>query len=1524
MKNTMHRGAMGSGIRLLVGVAATLALSLAFVAASASAKTVYEYVYSGTYFDGTGSTNGTFPQEAAGLAYDAHQERFLVGVGANPSYISKFTKAGAPSPFSGTGLSSATSTENGEHGFSPQVAVDQSGGATEGNIYIAGNVYANGFTPDGNPFPPGFSQYFESVCGVAVDPEGHAVVSARFGFTRFNPDGSAVPVPPTQGEGNSFGIHRPFLQADAISYEGSRGCFPAIDSNGDIYSNLSFEGFIPDRIVKTDPYGKTLFELTKDTPRGIAIDPSNDEVFVLEGNQSFSQYNSAGSKLGGEWGKAEGSYLGLQFASGIAVDPETHSVWILNRREYAGGVRRVERFDRANPINVPDTRVIQPALDNPLGTTAVLKGIVNPGGTLPADKTSECRFEYGTAVEFNIGESFSSTINCSEGTEFTGTGDVSVSAEIPVVPTTRYYYRLSSKNGNGKVSVSGPRNFIAQGKPKLSSTYVDEINTDAARFNARIDPNSGNTTFHFEWGPPGEFTNSTPESAPFGYLENESKPGIHSVSRTILGLSPGQQYQYRVVTTNEAGAVTGPTQQFSTYLPDPGSDPCVNAEQRQQTEASLLPDCRAYELVSAANSGGNDVVTDLVPGKSPLAAYPRAKDRLLYSVDFGLLPDIEGSPTNFGLDPYVASRGEDAWTTKYLGLPADGMADDGAFGSPLLGADTSLQTFAFGGAGICDPCYEDNSINVPLRTPAGNLEKGMAGTSNPAADPAGEVRKSLSADGSHFVFGADKKFESSGKEGSVSIYDRNLQADTTQVVSTLENAATMGGEVGELDVSDNGSRILVGQRISADVKGNEYWHLYMHIGSSANSVDLTPGATLGALYDGMSGDGSRVFFTTKDKLLGTDTDVSSDIYEAAVDGGGTRTLRLITTKGGAASNDDSCLPAGIPDSWNTVSGEGGKCNAVAFAGGASVASGNGTFYFASPELLDGANGKQDQANLYLVKPGGDPEFVATIDTSEGTTPKPPAHPVVTTEFGGVLSTPAGPTVDQSNGDLYLAQFGSGKVTRFKPDGTPDNFTEGPGSGTNSIPGFTFGPFGAGMAQVAVDNSPGPANGRIYVVNGGFGSTKISVYSPGGALLTTLNGSGNANGGFGFACGVAVDQSDGSIYIGDYFARVWRYTPTGSTVTEADYSGGIQTGAFSSCGVAAAAGKVYVNQLGEEEVFKFQTTDFALGPPPSPAAIHLATGTTAVSTDPVSGDVYVDQGNHLSAFDSTGAPTLTLGTGQLSGSVGVAVNGSNHHVFATRSNTFVTEFGFELIPYAPIDNPAIVHGVQQSATHSYGDFQITPDGRFAVFNSDQPLTGFTTFGFGEVYRYDSVAPKLDCASCPKTGAVPTSSTSLSKFGAGVSDDGRVFFSTRESFTLRDTNDKLDVYEWSNGDLGLISTGIGQEDSGLTTVSANGVNAFFYTRETLSSQDENGSVYKIYVAREKGGFLFDPKSPSCAASDECHGAGSEIPPPPNINTQTGSPHRTVTQSSKCPKRKVRRHGRCVKKPHRHGRKKATRHG
>ena len=319
--------------------------------------------------------------------------------------------------------------------------------------------------------------------------------------------------------------------------------------------------------------------------------------------------------------------------------------------------------------------------------------------------------------------------------------------------------------------------------------------------------------------------------------------------------------------------------------------------------------------------------------------------------------------------------------TRYVGIPAEGLADDEAYGSPLLGADEQLNSFAFGGKGICDPCFPGLGPNLPVRLDGGAAEPGMMGSESPGeSEPEGYVAKYLSDDGSHLVFGSSKEFEGDGQGETLRIYERALNGGVTEIVSTDENGATLAGDVAELDLSSDASSVLVGKGVSKE-GNNVYYQLYMHLAGKSNSLKLTAGVPDGALFDGMTADGSRVFFTTKDNLAG-DTDESADIFEVDIAPSGTASSpRLISTESdGSPSNSDTCNPPGSPDQWNAVSGE-GKCNAVALAGGAGVAAGTGTFYFFSPEQLDGGEGLADQPNLYVVTPGGNPHFVATVDSS---------------------------------------------------------------------------------------------------------------------------------------------------------------------------------------------------------------------------------------------------------------------------------------------------------------------------------------------------------------------------------------------------------------------------------------------------------------------------------------------------------------------------------------------------------------
>jgi hypothetical protein len=235
--------------------------------------------------------------------------------------------------------------------------------------------------------------------------------------------------------------------------------------------------------------------------------------------------------------------------------------------------------------------------------------------------------------------------------------------------------------------------------------------------------------------------------------------------------------------------------------------------------------------------------------------------------------------------------------------------------------------------------------------------------------------------------------------------------------------------------------------------------------------------------------------------------------------------------------------------------------------------------------------------------------------------------------------------------------------------------------------------------------------------------------------------------------------------------------------------------------------------------------------------------------------------------------------------------------------------------------------------------VTPSGQFAAFATDTPLGEYENQGHTEIYRYDRVGEQLQCASCNPTNAAAEGDASLASDGLSLTEDGRVFFNSTDALAPRDLDETLDAFEWETpgagncgaenpnlnpgtGDcLSLISTGSSPFASSLLGVSADGKDAYFFTRDTLVPQDENGNLVKIYDARAGGGFPYISPPPPCKASDECHGAGSPAPPPPPISTITGTRGNQVP--FKCKAGFVKRHGNCVRRHHGHHGGKTTRH-
>jgi hypothetical protein len=195
-----------------------------------------------------------------------------------------------------------------------------------------------------------------------------------------------------------------------------------------------------------------------------------------------------------------------------------------------------------------------------------------------------------------------------------------------------------------------------------------------------------------------------------------------------------------------------------------------------------------------------------------------------------------------------------------------------------------------------------------------------------------------------------------------------------------------------------------------------------------------------------------------------------------------------------------------------------------------------------------------------------------------------------------------------------------------------------------------------------------------------------------------------------------------------------------------------------------------------------------------------------------------------------------------------------------------------------------------------NWYTTGDGRFLVFPSGKNITGYDANGQRELYRYDSTMPVSEgepgipdnpvCVSCNPNGAAPSNSAEFTRSAvradnpAGapprpISENGEyVFFDTAESLVSQDSNGKIDVYEWHNGIISLISSGGDSADSFFLDSSDDGSNVFFGTHAQLVPQDTD-TEGDLYDAR-----ICTPEDP-CIKSQpgeavQCEGGACQSPP------------------------------------------------
>jgi len=420
----------------------------------------------------------------------------------------------------------------------------------------------------------------------------------------------------------------------------------------------------------------------------------------------------------------------------------------------------------------------------------------------------------------------------------------------------------------GHAFAFGPLNVE---QPTIESLSLGSITETEAELRGEVASGLLETSYRFEYVTLAQFEASEFDSA---QLAGEGVIGAgplpEPVTAQALGLSAGTQYVFRLVATNELGSAEAESG-FKTY-PGISFGSCPNDAFR--TGASkLLPDCRAYELVTPPDTNARSPM-GLGYAGAYFPALPASPDgtRTSFRIEGGLLPGAEGSGSLAG-DPYLATRNAGGWSTVATG-------GSGAQASAVLpggrSPDQEYSVWVASGSGSAvlggDTYY--------VRYPDGHSE--LLGVGSEGEDPQAKPML-ISEGGGHMIFLSSVPLEEdSPASGTSAIYDR--AGGTTHVASLLPGDLPPSPGAG---LSYRGSS-LDGRGIAFNVDGT----LYLRVD---NQQTFAIGS--GVAFQGVAEGGQRIFYLQGGDLEAFDA-ATEDFIEFS--GTGDATVVNVAADGSAA------------------------------------------------------------------------------------------------------------------------------------------------------------------------------------------------------------------------------------------------------------------------------------------------------------------------------------------------------------------------------------------------------------------------------------------------------------------------------------------------------------------------------------------------------------------------------------------------------------------------------------------------
>ena len=307
-----------------------------------------------------------------------------------------------------------------------------------------------------------------------------------------------------------------------------------------------------------------------------------------------------------------------------------------------------------------------------------------------------------------------------------------------------------------------------------------------------------------------------------------------------------------------------------------------------------------------------------------------------------------------------------------------------------------------------------------------------------------------------------------------------------------------------------------------------------------------------------------------------------------------------------------------------------------------------------------------------------------------------------------------------------------------------------------------------------------------------------------------------------------------------------------------------------------------------------------GATPDGRVVYLQTAEQLTDEPKLAGDAlyrYDIESDRLSLVATDPAGILFLGVSDNDATIVYSVRDGPLPPVYVRHQGVVRMLGTAMRVLDGLDVQIFWGGVVSPRPDKRG-LRISPDGRAVVFASAGAFDG-TLPGTTRVYRWDAERGvrviSVDADGRPVTRDArignyshpnPVDPVRQSIFlitmrnnpnvGRVITDDGStVFFETGQRLVDEDVNDAIDVYEWRDGRVSLVSPGTQRDDALYHDSSADGRTVFFTTASRLIPELDRNASSDLYAARIGGGFPL-PIAPSRCAGEGCQ---APTPPPPS---------------------------------------------